>query len=244
MTDSKSEDLSQNITLLIDETYHERSTITDNANFAAVCIVCIQGKYNYELLLDQLRKISLDPAVNTYGVSSYFHFNDVSISSRQSLVPWIAEMPISVYLAATKKFISDSKQEKDTFVYNSLFPTILEPIQSKFYNRFGNKVKFELKFENLTDKINNDAKFFRNILGKSKRFQNMSSRVVTKTQEPLLFLPDYFLGFTRSHIMEKNNGTWHTESLRLLSEKIGLLAIIDHKIIHFERGKEIRDFLN
>ena len=225
------------IILIIDESYGE--------DFCATCIVYIQGLNNYYLIVDQLRKININPAFNVYNSSRILHYNENSISARQIITPWISEMPISVHVAVTKTNIPETKKDKDNIAYKLLFPEILKPILMKFKKRTENDVKFILNFENLSNKINNDINFFKKIIENISIKNNVFVNVVTKEEEPLLFLPDYFLGFIHNHLTRKTTETWSTESLKLLSDKIGLISVFNkEKITRYERGNGIIKFLS
>ena len=225
------------IILIIDESYGK--------DFCATSIVYIQGLNNYYLIIDQLRKISINPAFKIYNSSGILHYNENSISARQIITPWISEMPISVHVAITKTSIPETKRDKDNISYKLLFPEILKPILMKFKKTTENDVKFILNFENLSDKTNNDVIYFKKIIENISTKNNIFVNVVTKEEEPLLFLPDYFLGFIHNHLTRKTTETWSTDSLKLLSDKIGLISVFNEgKIIRYERGSGIINFLS
>lgn len=222
----------EEVILLVDESYGE--------NFCATCIVCIQGVNNRDLLLDQLRQLSIDPAFNAYNSSGLLHYNENNISTRQTLAPWISEMPISAYIAITQTNTSKTKQQQDIDTYHLLFPEILKPLLMKFKKRVGEDVEISLLFENLSDKLDNDLVFFKNIVSTIPDSKNIAVKVATKATEPLLFLPDYFLGFVYNYFSLKKKETWPTDSLKLLVGKVGLILIINNnKINRYKRGEEI-----
>lgn len=220
--------------MLVDECYIK--------DCCSVCIVCVHGEENISLLNDQMRQIAIDPAINVYRAQTKtFHYNEDSIGARQSLSSWIYKMPISTYLAINKKAIFSTKQEKDTFVYQTLLPELLKPLKMKFSKRYGSDIEYLVKFENLTDKSNLDRNFFTKILETIPLCRDMEIQVVTKEEEPLTFLPDYFLGFV-NHCMQGNS--WSADSLKLIGNKVGLILMSEKgKKFRYERGEDIVNFL-
>ncbi|OHB25205.1 MAG: hypothetical protein A2542_02270 [Parcubacteria group bacterium RIFOXYD2_FULL_52_8] len=234
------EEINEKVTLLIDESY-------DN-NFCGVCVVAVQGDKNLEILRDQIRQMAIDPMLNAYNKSGIFHYSDNGISGRQALATWISRMPISAYIALSTTNVPDLKGERDNIVYRSFLPQILKLLRMKYTKRAGD-ISFAIKFENLSNKSNSDLVFFKEIVGKIPSCRDTEVNVVTKDKEPLTFLPDYFLGFIRDHLTkqyskEGAHATWPTDSLKLLSGKIGLILQCDEtRIKHYGRGKQVTDFL-
>lgn len=245
----------EEILLIVDESY--------KAKLCSVCVVCVQGLENIKLLEDQIRKITIDPVVKAYNKSRIFHYSEDSIGARQSLVPWISKMPISVYLGISQTNFYRSKKEKDTFTYGHIFPKILLPIVKKYQKRLGTNIEFSILFENLSDKLQRDKNFFTKIVHQTLGGVKIKINVTTKESEPLIFLTDYFLGYVRDHLLGKKpphfidgllvrlhlrpevNKNWSTNSLKLLSSKIGLICLLNNdRCFWYERGKEIADFLS
>jgi|GEM_PF-4121831 len=223
----------EEILLLVDESYAD--------NFCAICVVCIQGKENLTLLNDQIRQISVDPAVNIHDLAKIFHYNEASIGGRQSIASWIYRMPISVYCVISKSNVSKSKQTQDEFAYKTLFPELVKPLRQKFFNRFHGE-KISIRFENLNNKLDTDTLFFKEVL---KDIPEISVSVVSKENDQLIFLPDYFLGFIKDHLSKGKLVTWPTDLLKLLSGKIGLLLFKDaSETRRYGRGDEIAKFLS
>ena len=186
---------------------------------------CVHGEENISLLNDQMRQIAIDPTIKAYRAQTdTFHYNEDSIGARQSLSSWIYKMPISAYLAIGKKDASSTKQEKDIFVYQTLLPELLKPLRMKFSKRYGSDIEYLVKFENLTDKSNLDGSFFTKILETIPLCRDMETQVVTKGEEPLIFLPDYFLGFVNHCIQGQQ---WSADSLKLIGNKVGLILMTE-----------------
>lgn len=221
---------------LIDESHKE--------NYSAVCVVCVQGKDDLKLLMDQLRQISIVPTVRAYNSSGVFHYCDDSIGARQSIVSWITKMPISVYMSITQTNTEHLKENKDMFVYQCLLPEILKPLQMKYRNRFDS-AKISLRFENLSKNTKNDLIFFQKSLSNALGYEDMEISIATKENEPLIFLPDYFLGFVRDQLTNKDPKiSWPKDALKLISSKIGLIHICDTEgTKRYQRGEEIKNLL-
>lgn len=247
----------EKVLLLVDESYGN--------NFCGVCIVCVQGSESVDILRDQLRRMSVDPTFIAYNTSPTFHYADDSIGARQSLASRIFEMPISVYCAISQKDIPSSREKLNELAYKNLFPSLLKPLRMKFGNRLNKRVDFTIHFENLTDKPDIDLSFFKNI---SACQDTDSIKVVTKS-DPLIFLPDYFLGFIREHLKDRSEGgsrkscfktlankfgllrrtkpiqRWPIDSLKLLSGKIGLILLSNQgDETRYERGEGVANFLS
>jgi hypothetical protein len=214
------------VLFFVDESY--------NPEFCGVCIVCIQGKEGYKIA----------QGIKTKNLPSRIHYHDDNISNRQSIASSIAIMPISAYVAITKNNFPKEEKNKYELIYKTLLPELLKPLRMKFSKRLGGNVNFLINFENLSDKPKRDVKFFEGVFGMIPSCADMNYTIVTKSSEPLIFLPDYFIGFIRDHLSTKKK-IWPASSLKLLSEKIGVLLLYEKgKITRYERGKQISDFLS
>lgn len=227
----------EKITLLVDESY--------GPGFFGVCIVSIQGDYSQKLLADQIRKMTLDPVVRVHNKPGKFHYQENNISGRQSLAPWIIQMPISVYMGITRTEIPGTKQEKDSYTYKVVFPHLLKALYIKFSKIFQANPSFVIKFENLSDKIEKDKAFFTQIISTIPGNKEFKVEVVTKEQEPSIFLPDYFLGFVSDYLNSVPGHTWPKSSLELLSDKMGLILVLEgNSLTRYGRGDQIKKFLS
>lgn len=231
------ENKKEDVWLLIDESY-------DN-NYTSVGVVCIQGEVNLNLVKDMVRKMSLDPAINTMISSGAYHYAELSIGARQAVNQWVSKMPISSYIAISKEQISAIKSDKDVVAYGNLFKNIAVPLLGKFENRLGENTKIHFLFENLSDKHTIDQYFFENIL-QNCTSQSLDIHVVTKQTEPLIFLPDFFLGYVRDRLTKNADITWPSDSLQILSKKIGLVLCTDKDGVmeRYVRGDSVSKFLS
>lgn len=213
--------------MLIDESYRE--------DYCAVCIVCIQGKENYELCLKCLPEI-----LSKGGKSFHYNKDDIDLKKRISL--WISKLPISSYIGIVKKVdLKQNKSELDKFTYKIIFPELLKPLGVKYKNRLGKEMNGIIKFENLTDKISLDLKLFQEVVDKIPDYKKMEVKVETKNSEPLNFLPDYFLGFIGHYSKDE----WFKRSMYDLGEKIGLILVVNENCKdRYKRGEEVINFLN
>lgn len=224
--------------LFVDESY-------DDA-FMGVCVVLIHGERNLDMVRDQLRKLLIDPSQFAYNPGGVLHYADTNISSRQSVARWIATMPLAAYLAVAPSMELRTKEDKDRYAYNDLLPRLLHPLALKLENRFGADSHAQFLFENLTDKSAADEVFFKGVVDRIPLGNlDVETRVVTKSTEPLTFLPDYFLGFVREALVGKGQQTWQHDTLTLLASKIGLVLKTDGKKIldRYERGGDLPAFL-
>lgn len=222
------------VLMLVDECYI--------ANTCSVCVVCIHGKENLFMLENQLRQIEVDPVVKAYRKNNIFHYNEDSIGARQSLSSWIYKMPISAYIVLEEKEGLSTKEDKNNFAYQTLLPEILKPLKMKFFKRYSDNLDYLIKFENLTDRPNLDKTFFSKILENIPLCGDMGIEVVTKDKEPLILLPDYFLGFV-NHCMQGQ--VWSADTLKLIGNKIGLILTKGKdKNRRYERGNDIVNFLS
>ncbi len=204
-------------------------------------MVSIQGLENHERIAEIMRKMEVDTTIRAYNPKGEYHFADNSISATQSLVRWISSMPISVYLAASLEESLDTKQEKDDLVYKSFFPKILQPQILKYSRRLSGPATFKIIFENLSDKKNVDAKYFSNIIQSLSLPSSVEVQVRGKNEEPLSFLPDYYLGFLNKRLLKNE---WAAESFKLMADKVGLLLFLEgNDIVRYERGETVFNYL-
>lgn len=222
--------------MLIDES-------RDRSGKPSLCIVCIQGEENFLLAQEIFRQaeVSSDVAAIRKDETT-LHFAYESIGGRQSVVTHMRRMPVSAYIAVCEDPVSDEKRYD--LMYQVLLPRLLKPLISKFNSRCQGSVEYELLFENITEKHENDRSYF---LGKVDSLDFgaiVSVNVVTKKSEPLLWLPDYFLGFL-GQFFGCGDSTWARDSLHLLQDKIGLIQVSrGENVLYVRRGHEISDFLS
>ncbi len=225
------------IQLFIDESYGDE--------YCAVCAVCIQGEENAKLIREIIRQMSIDPAIKSMVCKENYHYSELSIGARQALTGWIAKMPLSVYIAVTRQKIQSGKHYD--VAYGLLLKNLLIPLFNKFQNRSGQKTLLGMNFENISDKTSSDVEFFTEKMNRVGITGNYTVSVVTKHLSEFIFLPDFFLGYVKDHLIyndEKNS--WTTNALKLLSGKIGLLLNFkkDGTPEHFSRGEEVDTFLS
>jgi len=237
------------ILMLIDESYEH--------DFCSVCVVCIQGEENIDLVREKVKKMKIDPQLITTSSGDGRHYAEDGIGARQVVASKISTMPISAYICLSETVKLENKQELDEYTYSFMLPKIIKSLMQKYHGSHDEEYDISLEFENLSDKRGNDLVFFEKQISHLRDEFQFSCSVVGKNGEPLIFLPDYFLGFTRDLIIKKRNAekllsgskrkpeTWPAQYFNLLANKIGIILLMDEdKIKRFGRGRGVADFLS
>ena len=228
----------EDVWAFIDESYDDE--------FCAVCMVIIQGEKNLQQTREIFRKIAIEPMVAATTSSDIYHYAEQSIAARQAITQWVSKMPISAYVNITAHNVPPEKTRRDLMAYGSLLGEIIVPIFQKFKSRLGDDVTIHMNFENLSNKTSSDQAFFNQQMNESIVASPYTVSVATKDKEPLIYLPDFFLGYIRDHIVRESNITWPATSLKLLADKVGLIlhTDIDGEKSRYIRGESVATFLS
>lgn len=237
----------EKILMLVDESYEQ--------DFCSVCVVCIQGERRIEAVRKRVLKMKLQPSIVTTTTEGIRHYTEDSIGVRQATAPIIGLMPISAYICLSQTNVPTDKKTQDEYVYSALLPKIVKSLLQKYQYTHNSEYDVHIEFENLSNRNGKDLAFFENHLAHLRTEFKFGCLVVGKEEEPLLFLPDYFLGFTRDLILKKRQAqqksksgikpeTWPAQLFNLIVNKVGVILSVENgNIQRFGRGDGVRKFL-
>ncbi|MFA7286738.1 MAG: hypothetical protein WC052_03715 [Patescibacteria group bacterium] len=220
------------IIFYVDESYAK--------NFLGISIVIIDGIRNQKIIANEVVALMRDPIFSHYTGSAKFHYVSHAIAARQMLLHKFYQLPLSAYIAYKKNGVKGmSKKQQDSFVYETLLPSLLDKIARKHQKL--SRVVFKLNFEQLSSKKGQDKVFFKQCIQTLK--YNFEVAVIGKN-DLFSILPDYFLGIFCSALTRRKSTTWPKQELQIVEDKIGLIVNASNKKpIYYDRGKKIKAFI-
>jgi len=217
----------EKITVFVDESYSD--------DYASVAAVVVQSEDNRQVVATALKKLFLKPEFITTSKGS-LHYQEEGVGARQVVSTLIRQIPVSAYIAFTQLDVPRDKISQDELVYGTLLPKLLTATLQK-YKKHSADYSVEIIFENLTDHIIKDEKYFKSKFATLAGKHNFKITVKTKNTEPLLSLPDYFLGFVRNVVLQSNGATWPNQLFELVADKFGVILEYGIDINRYNRGE-------
>jgi hypothetical protein len=225
--------MSEKVTIFVDESYSD--------SYVSVAAIAVQGDENRQTILAALKKLSLKPEFIT-ATKGNLHYQEEGVGARQVMAVLLRQIPASAYLALSVENVPTDKVKQDELVYGVFLPRLLNAVLQK-YSKHGADYSVEVIFENLSDELTRDKKYFESQLVSLRNSFDFEVVVGTKANEPLLCLPDYFLGFARDVVLQDVRATWPTQLFELIADKIGVILAFGEQIERYNRGDGVRRFL-